>query len=563
MAKKKVEIFVHIQNEKEFETIIKNKAKELICAEVFSNAFGYCTALDRLFNIIKLDWSNGKIILLKVPADEVTVLERFRDQSEPVYLFISNMKVTKVFRGVDMVRFGEVTKKELQYHSEESAGVDVGRRVYELDEPTPDELAWMSARETEKEEELQSWASRREARQAVRKRHRAELMVPHLKDLNFVVYWPHCLHAHPELYERWDANNIVMVGREMIDITEENVADIFYLGDAPLNEASLQKLYSGPALALCLRLLDDKCFTTLVRQILYEDIPPPPDDAKALAEYRRVTAFDYYKIYSPTRHEIMRQRAEDKIRRREEAKEKRARRLSEMQRLARQAIEEAVEAKKAAREQKKLELLKSGKVDELEKLKQEPEDNEVSIVIPEELSDEEVEESSEEEDPDEYFPPPGLVIPGFYSPPNDIAKSNGLAVLFPKLVHDKVTPASEFLPPHVLVMLDIAKRHKAIDAMAPHKRAIINMGIFKASSPYTSVHIAYSVKQFDTLDMDSLNLDEIKIVFMLSVVSDIPLLQLTELNPYHVSRDSVIGEEECAAMFPVDYGDDYDQFEDF
>lgn len=43
------------------------------------------------------------------------------------------------------------------------------------------------------------------------------------------------------------------------------------------------------------------------------------------------------------------------------------------------------------------------------------------------------EEASEEEDADEYFPPPGMVIPGFYAPPDDIAKANGLAILFPKV----------------------------------------------------------------------------------------------------------------------------------
>lgn len=45
----------------------------------------------------------------------------------------------------------------------------------------------------------------------------------------------------------------------------------------------------------------------------------------------------------------------------------------------------------------------------------------------------EEEESSSSEDENEYFPPPGLLIPGFYAPPNDIAKTNGLAVLFPKV----------------------------------------------------------------------------------------------------------------------------------
>ena len=47
-----------------------------------------------------------------------------------------------------------------------------------------------------------------------------------------------------------------MVGRELVELTEEKINDIFYAGDAPLNEASQHKLLSGPALAICFRLLD-------------------------------------------------------------------------------------------------------------------------------------------------------------------------------------------------------------------------------------------------------------------------------------------------------------------
>lgn len=57
--------------------------------------------------------------------------------------------------------------------------------------------------------------------------------------------------------------------------------------------------------------------------------------------------------------------------------------------------------------------------------------------------------------------------------------------------------------------------------------------------------------------------EQLKLAFMLSVEVDVPLLHLMDLNPLHVSRDCAIGEEECAAMFSVDYGDEYDQFEDF
>lgn len=55
--------------------------------------------------------------------------------------------------------------------------------------------------------------------------------------------------------------DIIMVGREEVHLEEEMARDVLYAGDAPLNEASLHKLLSGPALAICFRLLDtDKHF---------------------------------------------------------------------------------------------------------------------------------------------------------------------------------------------------------------------------------------------------------------------------------------------------------------
>ncbi|CAG5043123.1 unnamed protein product [Parnassius apollo] len=299
---------------------------------------------------------------------------------------------------------------------------------------------------------------------------------------------------------------------------------------------------------------------SLVRKILYEEIPPI-DESKPLADQPpQKTAFDLYKSYSLPKEEIWQKRREEKMNRKvvfnlikesthqyssifscyeEQARISRARRLSEMQRLARQAKEDAIQNKRAEKEKRKLELLKAGK-----------------------LSDDEIVESSEEEDENEYFPPPGLLIPGFYAPPNDVAKVNGLAILFPKIVLEYVTPEPEFLPPHVLVLLDMTKRYNAIETLAKYKNAVIHMGIFKATSPYSAVHVAYGVKHFDSMKL-SINLDDLKLAFMLSIKVDVPLLELMDLNPYHVSRDSEAGEDECAAMFPVNYGDEYAEFEDF
>ncbi|XP_037303213.1 uncharacterized protein LOC119193689 [Manduca sexta] len=480
-----------------------------------------------------------------------------------IEIFIENQKVTKVLRGVNSLKFAEVAKQELYYYKNQLEGVVFDRPMYEIDEPTPDEMDWMNARAAVKEQEIISSTARRVARQAARKRHRAELMVPHLRELNFVLFWPHCKHAHPELYERWDVNNIIMVGREEIQLTKEIALDILYAGDAPINEASMYELLNGEALAICFRLLDtEKHFVSLVRKILYEEIPQYDENKSLEDQLPAMTAFDFYKSYSPTKEEILQRKQEERMKQKEEIKENRARRLSEMQRLARQAIEEARERKRAEKEQHKLELLKAGNLSALEQLKMEPSEENISIVVPEQLSDEEV--SDEEEIDIGYCPPPGLLIPGFYAPPNDIAKANALAILFPKLVHEHVTPQSEFLPPHVLVMLDINKRYKAIDVLKHHRNAVLHFGVFRCESPYKSVFTAHSVKQYDTIiDNDSKKSVDAKIAVMLSVESDLSLLELMDLGPCHVSRDVRAGEEECAAMFPVEYGDEFPEFEDF
>ncbi|XP_053614656.1 uncharacterized protein LOC128677668 isoform X2 [Plodia interpunctella] len=559
MAKRKIEIFVEIQNDKEFHHIVDSNADKLICAEIYSTYFGSCTCLDKLFTTIKLDWSSGMLILLKVPCDSIECLQRFRDHSEPVYMFITRKKVTKVFRGVDSIKLAAVAKIELSHYNREMQGQEPQRQFYELAEATPDENTWISTITMEKNMEKQSLQMRRRSRQAERKRHRAMLMVPYLKHLNFVVFWPHAHHAHPELYEKWAENNIFMVGREEYELDREKAEDILYAGDAPMNEASMHQLLSGPVLALCFRCLDeDKNFVSLVRTILYEDRIQFEDQGMPQS------AFDHYKTYSKTKEEILQHRREEREKKKQEEIEKRARRLSEMQRLARQARHEAIEAKRAEKEQLKIELLKTGRLAELDHLKEEPDDDEdveLSIPIPEELP-EDCEEETIEEDEDEYFPPAGLIIPGFYAPPNDIAKVNGLAILFSKSVLECVTPQPEYLPQHLLVMLDISKRYEAIQAMKRHKKLVIHMGIFKATTPYKAVHIAYSVKQFDALGTN-VESDKLKLAFMISLEVDIAVLELMDLSPSHVSRDPTRGEDECAALFPVDYGDHQPEFVDF
>ncbi|XP_063626395.1 uncharacterized protein LOC134797991 [Cydia splendana] len=633
--KKKIELFINVNCEREFHYILKKHRDSLICAEIYNEFSGSCTALDHLFTRIKLDWSNGKIILLKVLADEIETFKRFREKSEPIYIFIHLNKITKLLRGVNAIKLADIARKELEYHKRVQAGEEVDRQTFGLDEATPEELEWEQELIKERENETKAYEAIRSVQHDLRKRRRAELMVPHLKNLNFVLFWPQARHAHFELYERWDLNNIIMVGREELELDEYKARDILYNGDAPINEASMYALLAAPALAICFRCLDDDVnFTSLVRKILYEYIEPL-DPAKPMSDQPiQKTAFNHYKSYSLTREQIWQKRREERQKQKEEALERRARRLSEMQRLAREAIEQVLESRRLAKEQEKLRLLKIGvrstiivmksafdvcpkcsgwrdrgkinhnsyerrvrrlsemqrlareaieqvlesrrlakeqeklrllkigDLDGLEKLKAEPDDEEVDIEIPQELPDDEEDLDTDiVEDENEYFPPQGLLIPGFYAPPNDIAKANGLHILFPKLVLERVEPEPEFLPPHVVAMLEIGKRYKAIAALTPRRQAVIHMGIFKATGPTDAVHIAYSVAQFDEIK-EQFDEDSVMIAFMLSIKSDLALLGLMDLTPAHVSRDEHAGEVEATRLFPVYYCDPR-EFEDF
>lgn len=52
-----------------------------------------------------------------------------------------------------------------------------------------------------------------------------------------------------------------------------------------------------------------------------------------------------------------------------------------------------------------------------------------------------------------------------------------------------------------------------------------------------------------------------RMAVMVSRKRSLPLLQLAGLNPCYISADVASGEKECLSLFPVGYGDDYEDEE--
>ncbi|XP_059059947.1 uncharacterized protein LOC131853145 [Achroia grisella] len=116
---------------------------------------------------------------------------------------------------------------------------------------------------------------------------------------------------------------------------------------------------------------------------------------------------------------------------------------------------------------------------------------------------------------------------------------------------------TEHLPPHVLVMFTVEKRYDVQDIINQFPHEILATGLFVGEDPNTAEHVAYSIKQYDK--MERLRKHKDRLALMVSRKRSLPLLQLAGLNPCYISSDVVSGERDCLTLFPVGYGDDFEE----
>ncbi|VVC95829.1 unnamed protein product [Leptidea sinapis] len=486
MARKgQVSIQETVESNEEFEAYLAAHSHQLICEycfhyglcspgtraagmEVYSEFCGHCLATGNAIRKGKLEIGQDQIAMVKVLADKVDAVSRFRDKSEPVFLFVLKGKLTRAMFGSNGIELNRIMEEELAFMKKElDTGVERPKRA--IQELLPEEAARIEA-DLKLEEEYKEAAERlRVLTLAARKRRVCERLSHHVTKINFIMFWPHCHQAHFDQYEKWDLLN--------------------------LNPACLHALLSGEVLVVLFKMLDTdyRDFVRLMRHALYEEIPIPKEDVPPEKRVPPIPAYERYATISKTAREVRR-----------ESKD---------------------------RSQLKVEDL--------------GEDGEVEQEFHSDVSVE----------GEEYIPPGGLLVPGLYTPPNALAKANGLVLFFPKVVAELTTIESEFLPPHVLVMFHVDKRQEVQEVMQQFPEEILNYGIFVGDDPYAAEHLAFTIKQYN--QMERLRKHKDRLAVMVSRRRSLPLLQLAGLNPTYISADAASGERECLALFPVGYGDDY------
>ncbi|XP_063626489.1 uncharacterized protein LOC134798084 [Cydia splendana] len=605
MARKgQVAIQDSVETDEEFENYLNANLQRLICMEVYSDFCGPCLATAFAVRKGKMEIGQDRIAMVKAMSDNITALSRFKNKTEPLFLFISKGKLTRALYGANGIELCRLIEEELALTQKElNTGEE--RPKQEITDQLPEEAARIEEEEVQ-EAQIKAEEERiRVVTLAARKKRVSERLSHSVAHLNFILFFPHCHQAYYDLYENWDTLNIQVSAKEEIQITEEMVPEVMYMSDVDPNEACVHALCNGKALVVLFKFFDNdfRSFVNVLRHFLYEVIPEPKEDLAPEKQLPPIPAFERYATISKTPREVRRARYNAMLKKLKEEEEERLRLEQEQARLAREAEEERLAQEKQRKEEEKMARIAAGlpaspepePVTEEEQLpeKEEGERPEGELpqgvlpegvlpegVLPEgekaEQTDDIVEPPGEEAPPEkvveefhsdvevedeEYIPPGGLFVPGLYTPPNNLAKANGLKLFFPKIIASLTKMESEHLPPHTLVLFPADKREGVKEVIEQYPEEILHMGIFNGDELYSMEHIAYTIKQYDKLERGYPYKTKDRVAVMVSRKRSLPLLQLAGLNPTYISIDPPTAVRDCLTLFPVGYGDDYEEEE--
>lgn len=147
MARRKEAVLqVEIESEDDWKQLLEKKG--LILIDVFSSWCGPCIAMVSMLRSVKMEVGDA-INYAIVKNDYISDLERFRERSEPVWMFLENGQMVNLMFGANCPQLRKLIMAEIkrvQYKEEPEMQQPVSTRTAE------EEVAWQ-----EKEAIRYSW----------------------------------------------------------------------------------------------------------------------------------------------------------------------------------------------------------------------------------------------------------------------------------------------------------------------------------------------------------------------------------------------------------------------
>ncbi|XP_066156103.1 uncharacterized protein [Euwallacea fornicatus] len=232
MAKKgqPVQLQIEISNDEEWEKLLQKEG--LILVDVYSEWCGPCLGMQANLKKIKLEHGGDLLQLAITKSDGITSLERFRNKSEPTWMFISKGKMVNLMFGANSPKLTRLVIEELKKEKAESEGQTTDRTPLEITEMADDEKVRYEAIES-KEREIREKEEKKKAKELLERRTKeCENIIKNLPNYGAILIFPSAKDKYKEvLNEILDEAGLIIQQTEKIKLNDQIMEELLYFSE--------------------------------------------------------------------------------------------------------------------------------------------------------------------------------------------------------------------------------------------------------------------------------------------------------------------------------------------
>ncbi|XP_063914657.1 uncharacterized protein LOC135131062 [Zophobas morio] len=507
MAKKgqAIQLQTEVNNDEEWEKLLLREG--LIVVDVYSEWCGPCSGMTATLKKLKLEIGGDVLQLAIAKADKIDALERFRNKSEPTWMFIVRGKMVNFMFGANAPKLTRLITDELKKEMDAREGRR-DRVLYEINELADEEKERLEeldalTRQAREKEEAKAAKELYERRTA-----EAHNILESLNHLCPMLIFPHARTIYQEAFgDLFGEAGLVISSTDKVNMTEELLKELFYFGEIPFSEESVEELLNDTSLVCLIKPLstrgDEISTDESVMHIVYGlmgKAPGSPDSpARILAKMPPK---------SPQRSE------------------------AELETEKHGSHDEAVHHATPTKQQSAMKHITKTE----------------SVVKSESVAKRQHSSTAANKHQETIAHPPEGV--GVWIPENHLIKATALRLFFHRMAEHHLIPEPEPTPPHYAVAFEAGRRTEIAELMEKYKEFVLRYGYFTSETPEEAQLVAKSTKKYEKVKNKT---PTQRLVIELAKKKSECVLAFAQVKPTYISPNVAEGKRECEYFFPEDY----------
>ncbi|XP_060518186.1 thioredoxin domain-containing protein 3-like isoform X2 [Cylas formicarius] len=283
MAKKgqPIQLQIEVNNDEEWDKLLQRDG--LIVVDVYSDWCGPCLGMQANLKKLKLEIGGDMLQLAIAKSDGIAQLARFRNKSEPTWMFLSKGKMVNLMFGADAPKLTRLIVEELKKEQLTLDGKTTDRTPIDITELAEEEKIRYDAAEAIRREAKEK-EERKKAKELMERRTaECENICKNLPNYGTAIIFPCARDKYKEVIgELVDEAGLVISQTEKVKITVEMLEELLYFANYKFPEKTTEDIVANKlSFALLFKRSSDGltgCIDDVVLQLVYGNSRRPPGD---------------------------------------------------------------------------------------------------------------------------------------------------------------------------------------------------------------------------------------------------------------------------------------------